>query len=295
MIYLLFSILTSASLMIIFKLLERFKAPVFPVIVFNYGTCLLFGLFMSGDIAGFLHTPGTVWFPFALFIGLMFILLFNLIGTSTQTNGISVTAVAQKMSLSIPVIVAFFIHEEQNINVYKFLGIIAAIVAVVLSSIKAKEKDKPKAPAEKKLLIIPLLIFFGSGFVDSIVDFVQSRYLEESDQNFFITTLFGTAFILGLLRLVYEVLVNKMRFNFPKVLLWGILLGLPNYGSIYFLINALKYSNFEASALFPLNNVGIVMTATLAAILIFREKLSTLNYIGIVLSLIAILLIAVGE
>lgn len=295
MIFLLLSILTSASLMIIFKLLERFKAPVFPVIVFNYGTCLLFGLFMSGDAARFVQVPGTVWFPFALFIGLMFILLFNLIGTSTQTNGISVTAVAQKMSLSIPVIIAFIIHEEQNINVFKFLGIIAAIVAVVLSSIKAKEKDKPKVPGEKKLLIVPLLIFLGSGLVDSVVDFVQSRYLEEADQNFFLTTLFGTAFILGLLRLIYEVLVNKLRFSFPKVLLWGILLGLPNYGSIYFLINALKYSNFEASALFPLNNVGIVMASTLAAILIFRERLSVLNYIGIALSLFAILLIAVGE
>ena len=295
MIFLLLSILTSASLMIIFKLLERFKAPVFPVIVFNYGTCLLFGLFMSGDVAGFAQVPGTVWFPFALFIGLMFILLFNLIGTSTQTNGISVTAVAQKMSLSIPVIVAFIIHEEQNINAFKLLGIIAAIVAVVLSSIKAKEKDKPKLPGEKKLLIVPLLIFFGSGMVDSVVDFVQSRYLEEADQNFFLTTLFGTAFTLGVLRLIYEVLVNKMRFSFPKVLLWGILLGLPNYGSIYFLINALEYSNFEASALFPLNNVGIVMTSTLAAILVFKERLSILNYIGIALSLFAILLIAVGE
>lgn len=296
MIFLLLSILTSASLMIIFKLLEKYDAPIFPVIVFNYGTCLAFGLWVTPDTAQFLKAPTLPWFPFALFVGLMFILLFNLIGISTQKNGISVTAVAQKMSLAIPVIAAFIIHQEQHLNFFKLSGIICAIVAVVLSSIKpGKEKNTADEKPHPGLVILPFIIFFGSGIVDTVIDFTQSRYLEDDAQHFFITTLFGTAFLLGLIKLIFEVSVRGVRFKFRRVLFWGILLGLPNYGSIFFLIKALKHSTFEASALFPLNNVGIVMTATLAAIVIFKERLSGLNYIGIALSVIAIFLISMGK
>lgn len=296
MIFLLISILTSASLMLIFKLLERYDAPIFPVIVFNYGVCLLLGIFLSNDISSLAQIPNSAWFPYALFIGAMFITLFNLIGISTQVNGISVTAVAQKMSLAIPVTMAFIIHQEQHLNAFKLIGIICAIAAVVLSSIKNKTKGGTQIkPEAKKFMLVPLLIFIGSGFTDSIIDFTQSRYVPDSDQNLFVSSLFGTAFFLGLIKLLYEVFFKGLRFKFKRVLLWGILLGIPNYGSIYFLIKALKYSNFEASALFPVNNVGIVLVATVAAIFIFKERLSLLNYTGIALSILAIVLIAIGE
>lgn len=296
MVFLLFSILCSASLMIIFKLIERYDAPTFPVIVFNYATCLIFGSFLLPEKIDIISVPSESWFPIALFIGMMFILLFNLIGTSAQKNGISVTAVAQKMSLAIPVVAAFFIHHEQNINLFKSIGIVLAISAVVLSSIRKDEIELKEDSANKGLiLLIPIIIFLGSGFVDTIIDYTQSKYLDDESQNIFITTLFGTAFTLGFIKLMFNIFFKGLKFKAWKAITWGVILGIPNYGSIYFLIKALKYSNFESSALFPLNNVGIVMVSTFAAILLFNEKLSKLNLLGFLLSIAAIALISLGE
>ncbi|MEX0811198.1 MAG: hypothetical protein WD048_03210 [Chitinophagales bacterium] len=282
--------------MVIFKLLERYNAPIFPVIVFNYGTCLVFGFFLLPAPEKFHLVATENWFPFALFIGMMFILLFNLIGTSAQKNGISVTAVAQKMSLAIPVVAAYFIHHEQSINIYKGIGIVLAIAAVVLSSIRKEEIEKQSDNSNKGLiLLISLIIFLGSGLVDTVIDYTQSNYLDDTSQNTFLTTLFGTAFLLGFLKLLFDLVFKGLKFRFKRVVLWGLILGLPNYGSIYFLIKALKYANFESSALFPLNNVGIVMASTLAAMFLFNEKLSKLNILGVLLSIAAIALISFGE
>ena len=63
--------------------------------------------------------------------------------------------------------------------------------------------------------------------------------------------------------------------------------------SIVDLMKALDVDSLPSSVIFPVNNIAIVMLSTLGAWLIFREKLSKINVVGIVLAIIAISLIAV--
>ncbi|MFK5073661.1 hypothetical protein ACI4BE_29470, partial [Klebsiella pneumoniae] len=57
----------------------------------------------------------------------------------------------------------------------------------------------------------------------------------------------------------------------------------------------LQRSSWESSASIPINNMGIVLFSTLVAWLLFKEKLSTINWMGVLLSLVAIFLIAFGN
>ena len=50
-----------------------------------------------------------------------------------------------------------------------------------------------------------------------------------------------------------------------------------------FLIKALQDEGFESSTLFTINNVGIVVVSTLVGILLFKEKFSIKNKIGVVI------------
>lgn len=72
----------------------------------------------------------------------------------------------------------------------------------------------------------------------------------------------------------------------------GIVLGIPNYFSIYFLVMALRNPDFESSTLFTLNNVAIVTLSTLLGIALFRERLIKHNWIGLALAVISIILVA---
>jgi len=72
----------------------------------------------------------------------------------------------------------------------------------------------------------------------------------------------------------------------------GIALGIPNFFSIYFLVMALRNNGFESSTIFTINNVAIVLVSTFLGIILFKEKLITKNWIGIILAIISILLVA---
>jgi multidrug transporter EmrE-like cation transporter len=71
----------------------------------------------------------------------------------------------------------------------------------------------------------------------------------------------------------------------------GLILGVPNYGSMLFLLMALD-SGLEGSFVFPVINVGIIIFTTIGAVWLFREHLSNLNRIGIALAVASIALIS---
>ena len=64
-----------------------------------------------------------------------------------------------------------------------------------------------------------------------------------------------------------------------------------NFGSIYFLL-AMLGVGWERSVVFPINNVAVILFSVFVALLFFKEKLSKLNWFGIILAIAAIVLIA---
>ena len=94
---------------------------------------------------------------------------------------------------------------------------------------------------------------------------------------------FAGAFITGFILFGFQ----KEMYQW-KNLLGGIVLGVPNYGSLYFLLQALKHSNFAPSILFPINNLGIVALSAIVGLVIFKEHFTKRKIIGFVLAIISI-------
>lgn len=94
--------------------------------------------------------------------------------------------------------------------------------------------------------------------------------------------------------LLIQFVRKKQQFQW-KSLFAGVLIGIPNYFSIWCLVHFLKQSPWQTSASIPVNNMGIVLFSAVVAWLLFKERLSTINWLGIILSIIAIYLIAFGE
>jgi drug/metabolite transporter (DMT)-like permease len=68
-------------------------------------------------------------------------------------------------------------------------------------------------------------------------------------------------------------------------------LGLLNYGSILFLVMGLSRSGLDASSVFPLANVAVILFGAAASVLLFRERLRTIHWAGIALSVVSLILI----
>lgn len=286
MIFLLLSVLASSAIFVIFKLFQKFNVNIFQAIVVNYFVACLVGFF------GFLHEVNItevsvkLWFPGTLVLGALFIIVFNLAAITTQRSGLSVVSVATKMSVAIPVFFGIILYNEST-GFMKITGIILALVAVYLSSIKSTEGIKIR----KKNLIFPLLVFIGSGIIDTMIKYLEVTYVAVNEVALFSTTIFAIAGIIGSSILLGQAVMGKLRIR-GKNILGGIFLGLPNYFSIYFLVLALRTEGFESSTVFTINNVAIVLFSTLLGIFLFKERLIPKNWIGIILAIISILLVA---
>lgn len=254
-------------------------------IVFNYFTAAIMGFAFDGMSIPVSEIPQKPWFFNIFVFGIGFITMFNILGISTQKVGITIATVAFKMCMIIPVIAAFFIYND-SVTFLKIAGIILACVAIVMASVKSEKQE-----VEKKYLFLPVVLFFGSGFLDTYFKYTEKYSLTEGDANLFCSLAFLVAGCAGFFYLLYSLLRGKTTFE-NKSIWFGIFLGIPNYGSLYFLFKALRMEGFESSVVFPLNNMGIVAASALAAFFLFREKLSPLNWAGIVLAIISIAMIA---
>lgn len=295
MIFLLLSILLSAYISVVFVVFNKFKINLFQAIVVNYGICVLTGSFAMGEFPITLQTLAQPIFSWAMVMGFLFISVFNVIAISSIKVGVTITQTANKLSLVIPVAFSFFMYNEE-ITWVKMLGILLALLAVVFVSSKGTKKASQEAQRKfSRHVFLPIILFIGSGIIDTLTKFVQVNYLKDAaSSNTYLIAGFLVAFLIGFVVLMFRIITNRTQWQM-KSLIAGIVLGVPNYFSIYFLIKALQSPLLSSSAMIPINNIGILFTVGLVGIFLFKEKLSRSNYIGLMLTIISIILIYVGD
>lgn len=286
MTYLLLSVLSSVVIFVVFKLFDRFKINILNAIVVNYIVACICGVIAYDSPISASEIISHDWFYYTIALGALFIVVFNLMAITTQRSGLSVVSVATKMSVVIPILFGLFYYKE-SFGYLKIIGVLLALIAVYLTAIKSKEGIK----IDRNTLIFPLLVFIGSGIIDTSIKYLENSFVAENDVPIFSATIFGAAATIGILILGYLMIQGKFKFEL-KNLIGGIALGIPNYFSIYFLVNALRSDIMDSSGIFTINNVAVVMMSTIIGIMLFKEKLSTKNWGGIILAVVSIFLVA---
>lgn len=284
MFYLVAVILLNTVIFTEFKLFPSFRINSLQATTVNYWTCLLTGIIAHGYhpfASATLHQP---WALSALLVGAFFIFLFNFMAYSTATHGITVTTIANKLSLVIPVVLSFWLYHERA-TWLQIVGIALALPAVFMAT---KQHDDVNLPH----LLVPAGIFVLSGISDTALKYIQHTQLSGREaQAAFTITMFTVAAFIGTLLVVARLLRGKDKFSYRNVSA-GILLGIPNYFSIYYLVRLFDSGIMPSSCIIPVNNIGIVISTGLVAILFFKEDAGKLRIAGILLALLSIILIA---
>ena len=193
------------------------------------------------------------------------------------------------MALVIPIAFGLWYYKEP-LGPFKAAGIVLALIAVYLVAVK---KDSGII-LQKRNLVFPMLVFLGSGLIDTSLNFLQNDFItDKSLIPLFSSTIFMTAGVIGVMVLVAQKIKGVLVLEFKNIIA-GIVLGIPNYFSIYFLVKALRSDLFDSSGIFTINNVGIVIISTLLGIVFFKEQLSIKNWIGITLAVISIALVSLA-
>ena len=282
MFYIILAILTSTAIIVTFRIFERFGISIVQAIIINYLVASVFGFLSETGNFSFSAIPDQPWFLSALVVGALLIISFNFFAFSAQYSGISITAISSRMSVVMPVALGFLIFNDP-VNIFKITGIVLALIAFYLTSKKNKN-----IIVNPKYAWLPVLLFVAVGTNDSMFKIAEHFYIG-GDFVVFLATAFGVALFLGLAVLLIKRIESKEKFA-VKNLIAGIILGLLNWFSTLYFLKGLDI--FDVSVFVPLYNIGVVALSAIIGFLVFKEKLTKLNWLGISLAVIAIFLIA---
>ena len=276
------TIISSTFIFVIFRLFDKYKVDTFQAIVFNYFTAFICGILLySHEFTSqiWIHLD---WIPYTFVVSLLFISLFFVMGKSSQKNGVAITSVAVKMSLAVSMIGMIFIYNEA-LTPLKVFGIILALSGVLLVSLDSN-KSGPRNNSWKMLLVL----FIGSGILDLTLNYTQQHVLNHLTPALFSSFGFAIAGIIGALIIIYQMIFKSVQIKLKNIIA-GIILGIPNYFSIFLLLKAYEVIDFTNSSILAIVNVSVVVFSALFGFIIFRELFTIKKAIGLTASILAIL------
>ena len=178
------------------------------VIVLNYYVASACGIVLSG-FAFLDEVFYSDWLLPAALLGSIFVIMFYLMATATHRSGASAAVVANKMSVIIPVIVAF-IYFNDEISLLKVSGILIALLGIYFATIK----DDSHGRFGMSFFIL-MLVFLGSGLIDTSIKLIEDAYLTGKSIVEFTTVLFIMAAIVGTFVLLFK--AKSSHFNIQNV------------------------------------------------------------------------------
>lgn len=281
-------LLVTICIGICFKLFGRWKVTTFNAIVINYTVCLLLGTILDPNhtfpfSSEIVHSQ---WFFWDLLLGILFISGFNLTAIAIQKAGITLTTMMQRMSLITTVSFTVLVFHE-HFSWIAFAGLLLALMAIAAINQTGNSVSFRKSGKYTPLLLLVLLF---SSAIEIILFYAEKSGLVGDQQMSFTTHGFGSAAVIGWMVMAWRWIKQNNRIT-GKDLYAGILLGIPNYFSIYLMMVMLN-QGWKGSIMYPMLNVSVLLLSTIIAVVGFKEKLNRLNWIGIGLASISILTIA---
>jgi drug/metabolite transporter (DMT)-like permease len=282
MLFLILSIFCSVTVGVIFKMSHRHQSNTTQIITFNYAIALLLCYFFFKPHFTTLATS-SAW-PIYVALGILLPTIFFVLVLSIQHMGIVKTDAAQRLSLFIPILAAWLIFDEQ-FNTLKIAALLVGFPALVFLLIK------PTANQENKWMY-PVLVLLGFGLIDIL--FKQIALYTQLPFTTSLFVIFAISLAIMVLITLYTILFQKEKFS-SKSVFWGLLVGIFNFGNIFCYLKAHQAFAKNPSTVFAGMNMGVIVIGSLVGILIFKEKITKLNFTGLFLALIAIVLIVLSQ
>ncbi len=287
MILIVFTILTNVLLAIIFRCFKTFQINLLPAIIINYIVCAVMGGWWGDTWPTEIIFNTPPWIAYSLTLGCYLIFGFFILAKTIHHYGVGMTSVFQKTSLIITVLYAIIFFGE-SASVYKITGIIFALLSIYL--INRTEVKKEQSIISRAVALLPALTFVINGLLESTLFHVEAVGIVEGGDYYFISAMFFCAAVFGTIFFTIQYLMGNMSVEW-KDMLGGIILGVPNFFSIYFLLAAL-HGGLGGSIVIPLVNVGIILLSAVVGFTIFQEQLTNRRKVGFSLAVAAIILLS---
>lgn len=268
-----------------FKLFACKEIDSLQAIGFNYLTATILGLLLNVGEGEVVPLGGGAWVA-AIIMGVMFLSAFVLMARSTERSGISLTTIAARVALIIPVVCGYLFIPGQPTPRWAVIGLIMAALLLLFWPSKEERNAKGDKRFKASSVLYPLGVFLLFGANNFCIDWTRSNLISGPEQTallsatiFFFATLTSWAY--------YFATTRKWRFDW-RSLVGGIGLGVANFFTTYCMVLALN--QLSGSLFFPVYHVSAVSIVVLVGAVGFGERLRRVQWLGLAMAIVGIVL-----
>lgn len=269
--YLILALCSSAMVSLVMRLSDGKVKNNLGMLVMNYLMCTLLGGASAGFTFGLDDRFGVTAVMGAV-NGVLYLVSFVLFQMNVKRNGVVLSATFMKLGLLVTMVISVFFYGEIP-GVLQTFGFALAVAAIVLINYR---KEAGSAGFKAGL---PLLLLCG-GMADAM-----SKIFEESGAagmgNAFLMVTFAVALVL-----CFFYMRAKGQRIAKQEIMYGLLIGIPNFYSSKFLLWALV--DVPAVIAYPVYSVGTILVVTLAGVALFRERLERRQWLALGMILTAL-------
>ena len=279
MLFILLAVLCSTGVSLLLKITHTRRLAVEPIFLINYITAAAAAA-LQGDFStlpSLSENLGWGFYFLAVFLGVLFIGAFYVYRKTITELGISLSSTISRLSAGLPLLGTILLFNETPLP-RQMIGMALMFAAIPLVS------EKSDDPRRKGRTIWGGILFLAFGINDFTLKVVGELWPRASEGAFlFFVFLTSTAIALGLT-------MAKGRSLKLNLLIPGIILGVINLGSSFFILKALRH--VDAIIVYPLLAMGIITLGLVAGLLFWKEKLTKGHALFIAVAAAAILLIS---
>ncbi|WP_217484544.1 DMT family transporter, partial [Acinetobacter lactucae] len=273
--------LSSVLVSILLKTLKRKGYQPLQMIAWNYASAsLLCFLWFRPDSqhVSIQHTPW--WLIIAL--GIILPSIFLCLAKSLEYAGIVKTELAQRLSVVLSLLAAYFFFHEQ-FNALKLWGIGLGIFAVLL--VLFGQMNSFSNHQSRKAIFALLSVWCGYAAVDILLKYTSSLGLKFT---LTLNLIFITAFILSI---SYVLLQKTPKWQFKSTLA-GLILGVLNFLNIALYVKAHILLKDSPAIVFASMNILVVLLGIVSGVILYKEKLKWPTIFGILLGISGVICLA---
>ncbi len=269
----------SVMVSILLKLAKAQGFDALHMIVWNYASASVLCFFWFKPDLQHISIINTPWW-LIIALGILLPSVFLCLAKSLQYAGIVKTEIAQRLSVVLSLLAAFFIFQEQ-FNTLKIIGIVLGVFAV-LSLLFSHQQDKTGQSSTKQAMLYLALVWFGYALIDVLLKYTTGLGVQFAVA---LNLMFICAFVLSL---AYIAMTTKTVGD-RKNILAGIGLGLLNFANIALYVKAHMLLKDTPAIVFAGMNILVVVLGALSGLIIFKEKLTPTTALGLTLGLASVI------
>ena len=283
MVYLILAVVTSALIAVVMRFSETKIQSVFGMFLVNYLVCLILSrvtaaIASSAAVSfeqGF-REPGILLATLlGTLCGVIYLYNFFMLRLNIKRSGVVLPSTFMRLGVVIPILIAMVFFREVP-SIFQIIGILLAIGSIFLIQDPMQQGEKTSKRSAGSLLL-------GGGLGDSMSN-IFDKLGNAALKDHFLAFTFLAAFALSII----VVLIRREKIGRYEIL-FGLLLGVPNYFCSRFLL--LSLSRVPAVIVYPVFSVATIVLITLFSLLVFREKLSRRKWLALGVIMAALVLL----